>query len=593
MKYQSQYTKNLLHQISFRVLLLAGFAILLWALSFFLFMIPKIEEWLMEKKREMLRELVNVAYSEIESINKQYESGEKTLLQAQNEAKYHINNLRYWPEKKDYFWINDITPKMIVHPYRPDLVWKDLSHFQDEKWKLLFVEFVKVAQKDGEGYVDYMWQWKDNPYHIVPKISFVKEFKPWWWIIGSGLYIEDVKRDIANTVKHIIIIISWVMTLVTLVSSYAIWISFRIEKNKNFVEEKLFEKEKQYKDFIEHTPIGIYRRGKHNEILMANPSFYKILSLYLWEEVNSLNFLKKVQPNDAIIQEILTSQDIANKELKGIKKDGSCVWLSLNARVKLNHKWDIEYFDGLIEDISDRKKVEEKLKELDDKKNEFIWVVSHELRTPLTSIKGYLDMILDGDYGLLSEQMKETIDWVYHNSDRLINLVNDMLDITKLEAGKIEFLYEKFSVNEVMTHVYETYKNIAKDKKIEFILDLDSEVFIYADKQKLTQIIINLISNACKFTLSGGKVILKTRIIDSQVEISVQDSWIWIALSDYDTVFSKFWQVSNVLIDKQKWTWLWLSIVKELLTQMWSEIHLVSQIWVWSTFSFSFPIYTE
>ena len=193
----------------------------------------------MEKKREMLKEVVNLAYSDIEYVFHKYENWEVTFEQAQNEAKNHINNLRYWLGKKDYFWINDITPKMIVHPYRPDLIWQDLSHFQDEKWKLLFVEFVKVVKKDWEWFVDYMWQWKDNPHRIVPKISFVKEFKEWWWIVGSWLYIDDVKKDIAKTVKHIIIIITWVMVIVTIVSSYAIWISFKIEKNKNLAEQKL------------------------------------------------------------------------------------------------------------------------------------------------------------------------------------------------------------------------------------------------------------------------------------------------------------------------------------------------------------------
>lgn len=586
-------TQKFLHQISFRVLLLATFAILLWALSFFFVMIPKFEQWLIEKKREMLKEVVQIVYSQIEAIDKQYKSGEITFKQAQDEAIYHINNLRYWPEKKDYFWINDITPKMIVHPYRPDLIGKDLSHFQDEKWKLLFVDFVEVAKKDWEWYVDYMWQWKDNKDHIVPKISFVKEFKQRWWIIGSGLYIDDVKKEIANTINYIVAVITGVMTIVTLVSSYAIWISFKIEKNKNLAEQKLFEKEKQYRDFIEHTSIWVYRRGKHNEILMANPAFYKILSLYLWEDISTHNFFKKHKNNDDIIQTILISKSIVNKELKGIKKDGSYIRLSLNIIVNINQKWDIEYFDGLIEDISSRKQVEEKLKELDDKKNEFIGIVSHELRTPLTSIKGYLDMILDGDYWEINNKMKETIEGLYHNADRLINLVNDMLDITKLEAGKIEFYNEKISLNELIIQIFETYKNIAQEKQIDFVFEWDKNVFIFTDKQKLSQIIINLISNAFKFSLVGGKVILKTVIIENKIELSVNDSWVWIDESDYEAVFSKFWQVNNILNDKQKWTWLGLFIVKELLLQMWSEIHLTSNIWKWSTFSFCFPIYKQ
>jgi len=102
-----------------------------------------------------------------------------------------IKNLRYGPESEDYFWINDMHPKMIVHPYKPELDGQDLSENKDPNGKRLFVEFVNVCRDKGEGFVDYYWPkyGADKP---QPKLSYVKLFKEWGWVIGTGLYIDDI-----------------------------------------------------------------------------------------------------------------------------------------------------------------------------------------------------------------------------------------------------------------------------------------------------------------------------------------------------------------------------------------------------------------
>ena len=105
--------------------------------------------------------------------------------------------MRYGPESKDYFWINDMQPRLIMHPYRTDLEGKDIAGFTDPSGKHLFVEVVRTVKNSGAGYVDYQWQWKDDPDRIVPKISYVKGFDPWGWIIGTGIYVEDVHTEIA------------------------------------------------------------------------------------------------------------------------------------------------------------------------------------------------------------------------------------------------------------------------------------------------------------------------------------------------------------------------------------------------------------
>jgi methyl-accepting chemotaxis protein len=136
--------------------------------------------------KEPLHNAVNTAYSIIVAVEKE---NDLSLEQKQRKAAAMIKALRYGPENKDYFWINDMHPTMVMHPYKPKLDGKDLSGFKDPNGKKLFVEFVNTCRENGEGFVDYYWPkyGADKP---QPKLSFVKLFKPWNWIIGTGVYME-------------------------------------------------------------------------------------------------------------------------------------------------------------------------------------------------------------------------------------------------------------------------------------------------------------------------------------------------------------------------------------------------------------------
>lgn len=158
------------------------------------------------------------------SLLADYESrirkGEITPEYAKKEAVNQIRHLRYGHEGKDYFWINDMHPNMIMHPYRQDLDGTDLTQFRDMKGNRLFVAMVEEVKKNQSGYVDYYWQWKDAPEKIVPKISYVKGFKPWGWIIGTGIYVEDIQKEIRLITQRFIYIFTGILILIILLSFY-------------------------------------------------------------------------------------------------------------------------------------------------------------------------------------------------------------------------------------------------------------------------------------------------------------------------------------------------------------------------------------
>ncbi|MDZ7641840.1 MAG: cache domain-containing protein [Desulfurivibrio sp.] len=148
-------------------------------------------------ERETTRHLTETAWSVLDFFHNQTILGKLSVDQAQQAAVALLEQLRYRDEHKDYFWINDDTPMMIMHPYRPDLEGKNVALFTDPAGNPLFADMVEITRTSGSGFVDYLWQWKEDPTHIVPKISHVKAFEPWGWIIGTGIYVADVKAQIS------------------------------------------------------------------------------------------------------------------------------------------------------------------------------------------------------------------------------------------------------------------------------------------------------------------------------------------------------------------------------------------------------------
>ncbi|NGP87849.1 methyl-accepting chemotaxis protein [Fodinibius halophilus] len=150
----------------------------------------------MKEKKTQTKELVRVGLSTLEHYYKMEQSGELNRQEAQKMAKEAIKTMRFGDKGKDYFWINDFHPKMVMHPFRPDLDGKDLSSVTDPNGVNIFIEVVRVSEESGGGFVPYQWQYYDDEDRIEPKLSYVSEFAPWGWIIGTGVYIDDVKSTV-------------------------------------------------------------------------------------------------------------------------------------------------------------------------------------------------------------------------------------------------------------------------------------------------------------------------------------------------------------------------------------------------------------
>jgi two-component system sensor histidine kinase BarA len=222
-------------------------------------------------------------------------------------------------------------------------------------------------------------------------------------------------------------------------------------------------------------------------------------------------------------------------------------------------------------------------------KSDFLATMSHELRTPLNSILGFSDVLLSGDN--LSDKQKRWVSNIQTSGQKLLNLINDILDLAKIEAGKMQVRIEEFSLHDVCEGLVNMFRPLAEKKNIDLRGQLDPGLPpLRQDLTKMQQILQNLLSNAIKFTPEGGRVLLKAEADPRYVTIVVSDTGVGIAKEEQELVFQKFRQSGNPLTREHAGTGLGLSIVRELCRLLGGEIVLQSELGRGSTFTVRLPL---
>ena len=252
----------------------------------------------------------------------------------------------------------------------------------------------------------------------------------------------------------------------------------------------------------------------------------------------------------------------------------------------------------------------QKLERLERLKSEFISIVSHELRTPLTSIKNSLDILMSGRCGEITPATEKFLNMAMRNVQRLSGIINDLLDLSKIEAGKMDFHFAPTDINTVINYVKSALSEVAKSKGLKLITnEADNLPEILADSQRLEQVLTNLVSNAIKFTPAGKSITISSRVVKAgdikinenfkdiiknltgdYVEVSVEDEGIGIESKNLLHAFDKFAQIENSLSRKAGGTGLGLPIAKQLLDAHKGAIWCDSELNKGSKFYFVIPV---
>ena len=347
----------------------------------------------------------------------------------------------------------------------------------------------------------------------------------------------------------------------------------------------------QYAAIIDSSTDAIMSKDLDGIVLSWNPAAVKMFGYAEHEMVGqSISLLIPEDRDDEepqILAKIRRGEYIEHFETIRRRKNGETFPVSVTISPIRDDAGSIIGASQIARDITERIKV-------DRMKSEFISTVSHELRTPLTSIRGSLALLVGGVAGELPAKVKPLIDIAHKNSERLILLVNDILDMEKIEAGKMEFDMKPFKLMPLLEHAM--VGNHAYGEQFKVRYELESalpDVMIKADSNRLMQVFANLLSNAAKFSPPGGKVLIAVERIESRIRVSVKDNGSGIPDEFKDQIFQKFAQADSSDTRKKGGTGLGLSITKAIIDKMGGSIGFESEPNVLTTFFFEFPVWHE
>lgn len=246
------------------------------------------------------------------------------------------------------------------------------------------------------------------------------------------------------------------------------------------------------------------------------------------------------------------------------------------------------------------KKVEERTRELklaldevkkvSKRKTDFISAVSHELRTPLTSVKGYASILLTGKLGALPEEVRIRLDKINRHSDELTHLVNDLLDISRIESGRAAMKQEQLDLKKISEGTVDLLSVQLKEKQIEAAVNIGPDAAsVFADRSQIERVFINLIGNAIKFTPQKGKITITSHKLNKWAQVDIADTGCGIPEEAQEAIFEEFYRVDNAINQEVKGTGLGLALVKHIIEAHGGEIWVKSKVGAGSTFSFTLP----
>ncbi len=386
----------------------------------------------------------------------------------------------------------------------------------------------------------------------------------------------------------------------TYMGKLAMYGVFRDITERKRSQDILAQSEEKYRALIDNASDAILIADEKGNLLEANKKAEQLLG-YKKHEFSNMNITqihpeKERERSFGAFKEIIKNVSGCLIDAQILRKDGKTVPVDITGSlIEFEGK---RVLLGIFRDITQRKRAEQinvenlRLAAADQAKSEFLANMSHELRTPLNSSIGFSELLKQGSDGELSEKQKHFVDNILASNQFLLTLINDILDLSKIEAGKIELVPDKMSVSVVIQETLSLIKEKAMDHNVILKTEFDPQIeFIQADRQRFKQILFNLLSNAVKFSKeTGGTLTITAKKEGDMVKISVSDTGIGIKEENVSKLFQKFEQLESGISKKYGGTGLGLAITKQLVELHGGKIWAESQFGEGTTFIFLLPI---
>lgn len=359
--------------LAWRVALPSALCVVLFSITVFGLILPAAHQQLLERKKETIRTLTQSACSALERYHARQQAGELTRAAAQRRALAHLRSLRYGDEGKDYFWVNDLAPRMLMHPYQPELNGQDLTGYEDPHGTRLFVEAAQIARTEGSGFIDYVWQWKDDPTRLAPKLSYVQLFEPWGWVVGTGIYIEDVTAEVTAMTRQLTTATALIILLVAVLSAFVIWQSYQIDRRRSLAEQNL----RMLSTGLAESHEGVAMSDLDGNLIYVNKSFAALHDYQVDELVGQ--HLRACHTEDqmpavrAAVDQVLAAGTFEG-ELPHARRDQTVFPGLMHLSLVHDDAGIPIAIAGTLQDITDRKQRE---RELQDSEARFRTMIEH------------------------------------------------------------------------------------------------------------------------------------------------------------------------------------------------------------------------
>ncbi len=353
-------------------------------------------------------------------------------------------------------------------------------------------------------------------------------------------------------------------------------------------QEKLRESEAMFRRLTENVKAIFWISTLEQQFVYISPAFEAITGGAVAAVLqDSQAFFAAVHGDDlATAKKLLTVQEGVQVQFRIMRGDDNVRWISARSFPIYDEQNKVVQICGVAEDISDRKEAEKRV-------SEFYSTVSHELRSPLTSIRGSLGLIEGGFVGDVSEEAQSFVTIARVESERLIRLINSILDLRKIEAGKLELRYRLTKISKLLENTVASLCGMAHDSGVTLVCNTTCEDETELDSDRVTQVLTNLISNSIKFSQKDSTIIVCAERRAEHIFFSVEDRGAGIAARDLPKLFGKFQQLDSTDSRSQGGTGLGLAISKALVEQHGGEIGVESEVGKGSKFWFTIPLKTR